>query len=63
MTIFDCKDCGASTDDIVCESCLKADREAMKKAAADLKIPLEWGGDWEMRDGPHYQLPWKNYPL
>lgn len=36
---------------------------AMKAAAAELKIPLEWGGDWKkFRDGPHYQLPWANYP-
>ena len=36
---------------------------AMKAAAAELKIPLEWGGDWKsLKDGPHYQLPWKEYP-
>ena len=37
--------------------------DAMKKAAAELKIPIEWGGDWTMlKDGPHFQLPWKDYP-
>ena len=37
--------------------------DAMKKAAAELKIPLEWGGDWtSLKDGPHFQLPWKEYP-
>lgn len=37
--------------------------EAMKKAATELNIPLEWGGDWKsLRDGPHFQLPWKQYP-
>lgn len=37
--------------------------DAMKRAAAELGIPLEWGGDWaRFRDGPHYQLPWKEYP-
>lgn len=37
--------------------------EAMKQAAAELGIPLEWGGDWtEFKDGPHYQLPWREYP-
>ena len=37
--------------------------DAMKTAAADLKIPIEWGGDWsQFRDGPHWQLPWKEYP-
>lgn len=36
---------------------------AMKKAAAELSIPLEWGGDWKtLKDGPHFQLPWKDYP-
>lgn len=37
--------------------------DAMKKAAAELSIPLEWGGDWRrFKDGPHFQLPWKDYP-
>lgn len=37
--------------------------KAMKKAAAELGIPLEWGGAWKkFKDGPHYQLPWKEYP-
>lgn len=37
--------------------------KAMKVAAAELKIPLEWGGDWtSLKDGPHFQLPWKEYP-
>jgi len=35
---------------------------AMKAAAKELAIPLEWGGDWKMKDGPHFQLPWANYP-
>ena len=36
---------------------------AMKKAAAELKVSLEWGGDWTtLKDGPHFQLPWKDYP-
>lgn len=36
---------------------------AMKLAAADLEIPLEWGGDWKsFKDTPHFQLPWKQYP-
>lgn len=34
----------------------------MKDAANDLKVPLEWGGDWKKKDGPHYQLPWNVYP-
>lgn len=37
--------------------------EAMKAAADELGVPLEWGGDWTtLRDGPHYQLPWSDYP-
>lgn len=34
------------------------------KAAAKLeKVPIEWGGDWKsFIDGPHIQLPWKQYP-
>lgn len=37
--------------------------EAVKQAAKELNIPIEWGGDWKtFKDGPHYQLPWKEYP-
>lgn len=37
--------------------------EAMKKAAKELDIPIEWGGDWKGGwDKPHYQLPHKEYP-
>ena len=36
---------------------------AMKQAAADLGVAIEWGGDWrKKKDGPHFQLPWKQYP-
>lgn len=36
---------------------------AMVRAAQELDVPLEWGGDWaKFRDGPHFQLPWKDYP-
>ncbi len=35
----------------------------MKKAGKELKIPVEWGGDWtSFKDGPHFQLPAKEYP-
>lgn len=35
----------------------------MKTAAFQLDIPIEWGGDWTtFKDGPHFQLPWKDYP-
>lgn len=37
--------------------------DAMKEAASELDIPLEWGGDWtNFKDGPHWQLSWKDYP-
>jgi peptidoglycan L-alanyl-D-glutamate endopeptidase CwlK len=37
--------------------------DAMKAAAAELEIPLTWGGDWKtFPDGPHFELPWKQYP-
>lgn len=36
---------------------------SMKAAAKELGIPIEWGGDWKsFKDGPHFQLPWKQYP-
>lgn len=38
--------------------------DAMKQAAKELDIPIEWGGDWKtLKDGPHWQLPWKEYPV
>ncbi|MEJ2816379.1 M15 family metallopeptidase [Caulobacter sp. CCG-8] len=36
---------------------------AMKAAALQINVPLEWGGDWKtLKDGPHFQLPWSEYP-
>lgn len=38
--------------------------KAMKLAGLECKIPVEWGGDWDsFKDGYHYQLTWKSYPL
>lgn len=35
----------------------------MKAAAKKENVPLEWGGDWKtFKDGPHFQLPWVQYP-
>ncbi len=35
----------------------------MKKAAGEVGVPIEWGGDWRtFKDGPHFQLPWGAYP-
>lgn len=37
--------------------------EVVKAAAREEKVPLEWGGDWtSFKDGPHWQLPWRDYP-
>ena len=37
--------------------------DAMKQAAKELDVDLEWGGDWKtFADGPHWQLSWENYP-
>ena len=36
---------------------------AMKLAAQEVSVPIEWGGDWKsFKDGPHFQLPLKDYP-
>lgn len=37
--------------------------DAMKAAADELEVDLEWGGDWKsFPDGPHFQLSWESYP-
>ncbi len=37
--------------------------KAIKQAAKELGVPIEWGGDWKsFKDGPHWQLPWKSHP-
>jgi len=37
--------------------------DAMKQAAKELDVPLTWGGDWKsFPDGPHFELPWDEYP-
>ena len=35
---------------------------AVKEAAKAESVPIEWGGDWKFKDGPHFQLPHKDYP-
>ena len=36
--------------------------DAMKEAAEELEVSLEWGGDWKsFPDGPHFQLSRKKY--
>lgn len=37
--------------------------DAMKEAAKELGVDIEWGGDWNsFPDGPHFQLSWGTYP-
>ena len=35
---------------------------AVKRAAVEEQVAITWGGDWRMRDGPHFELDWKKYP-
>jgi peptidoglycan L-alanyl-D-glutamate endopeptidase CwlK len=36
--------------------------EHIKDVAAKLKIDVVWGGDWKVRDGPHFELRRATYP-
>ena len=37
--------------------------KAMKAAAAELRVPITWGGDWKtFKDGPHFELARSTYP-
>lgn len=37
--------------------------QAFKQAGKNMGIPVEWGGDWKtLKDGPHFQLPYADYP-
>lgn len=41
----------------------KAFADTMKRAAREVGVPIEWGGDWRsFKDGPHFQLPHSKYP-
>ena len=36
---------------------------AVEQAAFELEVDVEWGGNWKsFKDGPHFQLPWNQYP-
>lgn len=36
---------------------------AMERAAEEVGVKIEWGGNWKtFHDGPHFQLPWEDYP-
>ncbi len=35
----------------------------VKDAAKAENVPITWGGGWRtFKDGPHWELPWKQYP-
>jgi len=36
--------------------------DAMQAAGRTEGVPVQWGGLWRSRDGPHFQLPWASYP-
>lgn len=36
--------------------------KAFKDAASQQDVPIVWGGDWKVRDGPHFELNRKAYP-
>jgi len=36
--------------------------DAMFQAAENLGVSIEWGGNWQWVDAPHWQLPWSKYP-
>lgn len=40
----------------------KAIGAAFKRAAKELGIKIEWGGDWNWKDWGHIQLDWATYP-
>lgn len=36
---------------------------AVRRAGLECGVDVEWGGGWKtLKDGPHFQLPFKNYP-
>jgi hypothetical protein len=36
---------------------------AVRRAAQECDINIEWGGEWRtLKDGPHFQLSFKDYP-
>lgn len=35
----------------------------IKRISSAVNVPIEAGAEWTtFKDGPHYQLPWKDYP-
>jgi len=42
---------------------MKEIADAFKRAAKELGIEIEWGGDWKKGDTPHIELSKKKYPV
>lgn len=36
--------------------------DAMWHAAAELGVAVVWGGNWKVKDGPHWELDRRQYP-
>lgn len=36
--------------------------EAIQQASKQVGVDITWGGDWKMKDGPHFELSRKSYP-
>lgn len=59
---------GYAVDLCDCDGCydvpdMQAIARAMKSAAAELDIPIKWGGDWKsFKDTPHFELDRRKYP-
>lgn len=42
---------------------MRAISKAFKAAAAELQVPINWGGDWKsFKDTPHFELSKEKYP-
>jgi len=37
--------------------------EVWQPIGKEAGIKIEWGGNWKMKDGPHIQLKWSEYPV
>lgn len=60
--LMDLDDDGAADDISWTEKHYLPLAAAMKQAAKELNVPIEWGVDLWGWDSPHFQLPWKSYP-